>query len=356
MADVGAHPVLEGIVGQRKARSLLTGLADMPVHALLFAGPPGSGKREAARLFAAALVCPNGGCGTCDACRAVLEGRHPDVVVVEREGAHLRVEEAIDIVQLAQRTPRVADRQVLILTDFHLVDRAGPALLKTIEETADTTVIIVLSDSKTRTLDTIASRCLEVEFVPLDIETITEALVAGGTPGDVALAAAAAANGRIDRARLLVDDPGFVEREARWRSVPDRLDGTGATVATMARELANASEELLAVLREHQEEELESADNAAELAGLRRLPNRKAILDRHKREQRRVRTDELLAGLATLASAYRSRLDAEQSSSRRIASLVAACQMIDEAALRLQRNVSETLLLEALFLRLEQSG
>lgn len=353
---IEAHPVLGRIIGQPNARSLLAAFVDAPAHALLFIGPPGSGKREAARLFAAALVCPNGGCGTCDACRAALEGRHPDVVVVEREGAYIRVEEAVEIAELAQRTPRVADRQVLILTDFHLVDRAGPALLKTLEETPDTTVIIVLADARVSPLVTIASRCIEVEFFPLDIETITEALVAGGASHDVALAAAAASNGRIDRARLLVDDPGFAAREARWRAVPDRLDGTGATIAVLANELASATEQLLMVLCEHHEEELESADNAAELAGLRRAPNRKAIVDRHRREQRRVRTDELRAGLATLASVYRSRLDSEQPSSRRIASHVAACRVIDEAALRLQRNVNETLLLEALFLRLEQEG
>lgn len=352
----GAHPVLDRIVGQPNARALLSALVDAPVHALLFVGPPGSGKQDAASAFAAALVCPSGGCGTCEACRAALEGLHPDVVVVEREGASIRVDEAVEIVQLAQRTPRVANRQVLVLTDFHLVDRAGPVLLKTIEETPDTTVIVVIADARVRSLVTIASRCLEVEFVPLDIEAITAALIGAGARDDVALAAAAASNGRIDRARLLVDDPRFAAREARWREVPERLDGTGATAALIAAELVAASEELLEVLREHQEAELEEADNAAELAGLRRAPNRKALVDRHKREQRRVRTDELRAGLATLANVYRARLDTERPASRRIAALVDACGEIDEAASRLQRNVNETLLLEALLLRLERAG
>jgi len=326
------------------------------VHAFLFIGPPGSGKREAARAFAAALVCPNGGCGDCPSCRDVLTGRHPDVVFVERHGASILVDEAREVTQLALRTPRVASRQVLVLADFHLVDRAAPALLKTIEEPPATTVIIVLADARAPALVTIASRCVEVEFVPLDIESIGDALRANGATEEIALAAASAANGRLDRARLLVEDPGFADREARWRSVPERLDGTGATVATLAAELLAASDELLVVLTARQDAELASADAAAELAGEGRTPGRKAIEERHRREQRQVRSDELRAGLATLASAYRSRLAAENLPARRVASLLRACEAIDSAAARLARNPNETLLVQALLTLLEGSN
>ena len=52
-----------------------------------------------------------------------------------------------------------------------------------------------------------------------------------------ATSAAEAARGRLDRARLLAGDPGFVERLHRWRTVPSRLDGTGARVAQLADDL-----------------------------------------------------------------------------------------------------------------------
>ncbi|MGD0741881.1 MAG: hypothetical protein ABSA31_01095 [Acidimicrobiales bacterium] len=326
------------------------------MHAFLFVGPPGSGKRETARAFSAALVCPNGGCGDCPSCRDVLAGRHPDVVFVERHGASILVDEAREVAQLAQRAPRIARLQVLVLADFHLVDRAAPALLKTIEEPPETTVIIVLADKRVPSLVTIASRCVDVEFSSLDVGSIAGALRAGGATEEVALAAASAANGRLDRARLLVGDPGFATREARWRSVSERLDGTGAAVATLTTELLAATEELLVVLTERQEAELASADAAAELAGERRTPGRKAIEERHRREQRQVRTDELRAGLATLAATYRTRLGAENLPARRAASLVAACQEIDAAATRLSRNPNETLLVQALLLRLDRSN
>ncbi|MGD0218878.1 MAG: DNA polymerase III subunit delta' [Acidimicrobiales bacterium] len=351
--SVGSPPVLDRIVGQPRARAVLGSFVASPVHAFFFVGPPGSGKRDAARAFAAALVCPHGGCGDCPSCRAVVMGGHPDVVFVERHGASILVEEAREVVQLAQRTPRTASRQVLVLTDFHLVDRAAPALLKTIEEPPATTVIIVLADARAPALVTIASRCVEVEFSPLDAEAIAAALRADGAAEEVAIAAASAANGRLDRARLLVEDPGFASREARWRAVPERLDGTGVTVATLAAELLAATDELLVVLSARQAAELDAVDAAAELAGERRAPGRRAIEERHRREQRQVRTDELRAGLATLASAYRFRLGVENLPARRAASLVAACQEIDAAAARLSRNPNETLLVEALLLRLD---
>ena len=87
-------PVLERLVGQDRAQALLAASLAAPVHAYLFLGPTGSGKREAAAAFAAALVCPEGGCGNCPACRDALAGRHPDVTVVERRGASIAVEEA----------------------------------------------------------------------------------------------------------------------------------------------------------------------------------------------------------------------------------------------------------------------
>ena len=64
-------------------------------------------------------------------------------------------------------------------------------------------------------------------------------------------------------------------------------------MALLAAELLAAPDELLVVLAEHQAAELASVDAAAELEGERRTPGRKAIEDRHRREQRQVRTDKL---------------------------------------------------------------
>ena len=79
-------PVLERVPGQDQAMAFLRQAASRPHHAYLLAGPEGGGKQLAARAFAAALLCPDGGCGECRACKLALAERHPNVFVVEPAG------------------------------------------------------------------------------------------------------------------------------------------------------------------------------------------------------------------------------------------------------------------------------
>ncbi len=157
----------------------------------------------------------------------------------------------------------------------------------------------------------------------------------------------------MDRARLLALDEGFVARQDRWRAVPERLDGSGSTIAVLAAELAGAADELVAVLRERQAEEIAALEAQAERAGERRITGRQAIEDRHRREQRRVRVDELWAGLAILAAAYRTRLASPTLQAHRAAKLASALAAIDQTAASLARNPNELLLLQALLIKLD---
>jgi DNA polymerase-3 subunit delta' len=192
------------------------------VHAYLFLGPPGSGKRDAARAFAAALLCPNGGDGTCEVCERVLRGVHPDVVVVERSGPYITVDQAREIVRLAMRSPNEGQRKVLVLTDFHLVKEAAPTLLKVIEEPPASTVFVVLADHIPPELETIASRCVRIDFRAIARDQLVDTLVAEGVERHSAEEAAEAAGGRLDRARLLASDPDLAARRKAWRDVPRR--------------------------------------------------------------------------------------------------------------------------------------
>ncbi|MEO5679326.1 MAG: hypothetical protein ABIS47_06630, partial [Acidimicrobiales bacterium] len=145
------------------------------------------------------------------------------------------------------------------------------------------------------------------------------------------------------RARLLAGDAGFASRQAFWRRLPDALDGTGATVASLVDELQLQVESILEPLALRHAAELADLDRLDEIAGRKR--GRKEVEDRHKRELRRVRTDELRAGLATLAGAYRDRLAAGRPDT-------ACFGAIRDAAEHLVRNPNEALLLSALLLRL----
>lgn len=340
--------VLERLIGQDLAAGRLAAAAATPVHAYLFAGPPGSGKREAAKAFAAALLCPNEGDGTCDVCARVLHGVHPDVVVVERSGPYITVDQAREIVRLAMRSPNEGHRKVLVLTDFHLVKEAAPTLLKVIEEPPESTVFVVLADHVPVELETIASRCVRIDFRAIDRDQLVDTLVAEGVNRATAEEAADAASGRLDRARLLASDPELAARRDAWRSVPRRLDGTGAAVAMAAAGLA----QLIATagvepLHARHKAELEALEERAQRYGDR--INRKQVDEQQRRELRRLRMDELRFGLATLQQAYR---DALVDGSGPTADCLAGVDAIVEAAEALERNPNETLLLQALLLKL----
>jgi len=351
VSDVGrrAGRVFDALVGQERAVAHLRAAVRAPVHAYLFAGLPGSGKRPAARAFAAALLCPEGGCGECDVCGRVALEVHPDLVVVEREGAFISIGQAREIQRLAMRTPNERPRKVLVLTDFHLVREAAGTLLKVIEEPPASTVFIVLAEHVPPELVTIASRCVRVDFGALGVGDIVSALSAEGVEVATAAVVAEAAGGRLDRARLLAGDPAFSERRSTWQSVPQRLDGTGAAVATIAAELIELlSAAAVGSLQERQAAELAALEERVERSG-ERGSGRKDLADRHKRELRRLRADELRFGLATLSGVYRDAILAGTADRR---AAVDAVEALRAASENLVRNPSEALLLQALLLRL----
>ena len=341
--------VFGGIVGQEAAIAHLRAAVAAPVHAYLLVGPPGSGKRTAAVALAAALLCPRGGCGECDVCRRTLAGVHPDLIVVERTGPSITVDQAREVRRLAMRSPNEGARKVLVLVDFHLVREAASVLLKVLEEPPASTVFVILAEQLPPELVTIASRCVRVDFGPLTTEQVVGALVAEGVDPSVAPEVAAVAGGRLDRARLLARDPGFSARREAWRDVPARLDGTGASVAVLAADLAALLASAgVAALEARQAAAVEELDERVKRTG-ERGAGRKVLAERHKRELRRLRHDELRFGLATLAGVYGDALAAGTTDPRPCIAAVAAIHGAAEAMIR---NPTEALLLQDLLLRL----
>ncbi len=359
-SHVPVPELFDEVIGQPRAVAQLTAAARRPVHAYLLHGPPGSGKRAGARGLAAALLCPEGGCGHCNTCRLALAGTHPDLVVVERAGASISVDDVQAIVQRAYRRPLEASRQVLVIGDVHLARDSAPALLKTLEEPPATTVFVLLADDLPPSLATIVSRCVLVGFDPVPHAAVVEWLAARGIDRELAESLAGASGGSLDRARLLVNDPGFAARLDRWRSVPTRLDGTGAVAAQMTTELLGSAEEALVPLREQHARELTALGEQAEQLGARGVTGRRQIEDGYKREERRWRTDELRLGLSTLAGLYRDRLVDTAGAGQRESSGDAAVgrravhhvEAIHRAAEALGRNANESLLLDALMVEL----
>ena len=98
--------VFDELVGQEHLISILQGAltasrsgeeSQEMTHAWIFTGPPGSGRSSAAIAFAAALVCPDGGCATCNACKSVHSGAHPDVEIIRTEGLSIKIDEVREL-------------------------------------------------------------------------------------------------------------------------------------------------------------------------------------------------------------------------------------------------------------------
>lgn len=338
--------VWEAVTGHSQAVEVLRHSAANPVHAFFFLGMTGDGKEIAARAFAACLVS-----GTDDASNRsndlVMREVHPDVHEVRREGASLLRDDAERVIDKASTTAVEGRRKVIILHEVNLMQPAAVVrLLKTVEEPAEGVFIILLADAMVDLLVTIASRCLTVHFGPLDEQDIVAALVRRGIDESRARTAASSSHGSLDRALLAATDTQLVHRRERFANVPRRIDGTGATVTAIVDELLGLIDEAAEPLQRRHEQEI--ADFEANMAamGVKR-GGKKALDDRHKREIRRHRTDELRSGLVEIASVYRDEL-VRNPHVHRPSTFVEAVERIHTAMGRLALNVNEGLLLRDL--------
>ncbi|MCG7255357.1 DNA polymerase III subunit delta' [Corynebacterium hadale] len=191
-------------------------------HSWLFTGPPGSGRSQAAMAFAAALVCTDPhevGCGRCAGCRDALADQHADVVHVVPKELIIKTEYIRDIVAQAARMPTVAAHRVLIIENAdRLHPAAADALLKTVEEPPERTVIIMLAPSTDPEdfSQTLRSRCRHL-YIPSPSESELVRILMdeeGASEHDARLAAATSLR-HVGRARLLVRNPDIQQRRAR---------------------------------------------------------------------------------------------------------------------------------------------
>jgi DNA polymerase III subunit delta' len=346
VTDTG-RSVWDGVVGQSRAVAQLRAAAELgAVHAYLLVGPAGSTKLQAARAFAARVISGGDDPDQRDA-RLVLASGHADVREIRRAGASISAEQAREIVRLASMAPTESDRKVLILDEFHLLRPEGAALmLKTIEEPPPSTMFVILCDFVPSDLITISSRCVRIEFQAIGADLIASTLVAEGVDPAAADVAATAALGDLDRARVLAADPDLAARREAFARAPHELDGTGAVAMRTAAALLEMIDAAAAPLVERHDTEIAALD--AQIAAFgERGSGRKQLEERHKRELRRHRTDELRAGLATLAGTYRDSLTSSLAGVD-VAECAHAVRRIHDTLESLERNPNERLLVESL--------
>ena len=354
MARTATASVFDAVIGQDGAVAKLRALATSPAHAYLFVGPSGCGKETAARAFAAVRLQgdEDASARTAD---LVMRGIHVDMHELEREGASIDVEQAREeIVKLADRTAVEGSTRVIIVHEFHLLaDVARSALLKTIEEPDGSTIIVMLADEVPDNFATISSRSVRVNFGPISDELVTQTLVAEGVDAGVAGEVARVAAGDLDRARVLVGDPKLSDRMGLFTSIPQKLDGSLSTAVALVSDINGAIEDALEPYKAKQAQELATLEERAKLLG-ERGSGRRATTDRHKRELRRFRTDELRSGLRALSMVYRDAMSglSDAAAPHEVIGYADAVSAIRRASHALSRNVNERLLLEDLLMSL----
>ncbi|MFB9837804.1 DNA polymerase III subunit delta', partial [Actinoallomurus acaciae] len=220
---VGQGPVIEQLeAAARAGADALAGVGGGGMtHAWLFTGPPGSGRSVAARAFAAALLCPDLGCGHCASCHQVLSGTHADVEVVRPAGLSYGVRETRELVLRAASSPTGGRWRVVLFEDAdRSTEQAANALLKAIEEPPARTVWLLCAPSPDDLVVTIRSRCRLVTLRTPPADAVADVLVLrDGIDPDVAAEASRAAQGHIGRARRLATDEEARRRRAEVLAV-----------------------------------------------------------------------------------------------------------------------------------------
>lgn len=360
------HCVWDELIGQNKAVSHLRSAIDSETvgHAYLFVGPAGAGKKTAAKAFACALLCDDGGCGACRTCYRIKKGLHPDVQVIEPEGAAgYLVEQVRPIIHDVHMRPVEAQRKIYIVGQADLMrDAPANAFLKTLEEPPDDVIIIMLAPTLDSVLPTIVSRCLVVRFARIAPSVAVDLLRSrtGASPAE-ATAALAATAGVLGRAVEFLESSS--RRAARERMLGILKDLTVLDeydVLASARELLTLVKAPLEELKEAHAEELRERQEFVGKGSTR------SIEDRQKRELTAREREGVAEVLNVTESWLRDCLVLSQGLPEMVANTDAADAMeevaaiitpgaatraldaVNEARKRISYNVSPQLAIEAM--------
>lgn len=369
------------LVGQGRAvetlRRAVAGENNAMTHAWLLTGPPGSGRSNAARAFAAALQCQRGGCGDCKACRTSLSGAHPDVTLLRTEQVSIGVDEVRDLVRRAAMSPTAGRHQVIVVEDADRVtERGADALLKAIEEPAPRTVWLLCAPTPQDVVVTIRSRSRNVSLTTPSESAIVELLVSrDGVPPEMAAHAARVSQGHIGRARNIARSEEARRRRAEILRIPGQLRTLGSCLQAATNLVEAASAEAAEATADLDVRERTKLSEALGVGSKGARPRHaqaalRELEDQQKARAKRIQRDALDRVLGELTSYYRDVLALQTAATTRLVNAdieqevssiakrtspertVACLDAILAARAALETNVSPQLAMEALLIGL----
>jgi DNA polymerase III subunit delta' len=315
--------VWDNVVGQTIVPALQRTVADASgalagrsggtmTHAWLFTGPPGSGRSVVAKAFAAALQCPDGGCGRCADCADVRSGTHPDVAVLTTEGLNIKISQVRDLVPRAALKPARGRWQIVVVEDAdRLGEDAADALLLSVEEPPERTVWMLCAPTAEDIVPTIRSRCRVVQLRTPPYDDVAAYLSnSEGVDAQLASFAARAAQGHIGRARALATDDDTRARREEVLRLPFALNDIRQCLDAAANLVDAAkidAERHCDALDTREVDELKKALGAGSTG--RKPRNMDAAVKELEREQKlrrtRVQRDSIDRALVDVLALYR---------------------------------------------------
>ena len=378
-------PIWQDVVGQPEAIAQLEhavdGRADGVHHAWLFTGPPGSGRSQIAQAFAAALLCTDKGCGSCNSCEMIRIGNHPDLNVLATERVQISIDEIREYIDTSQFEPAVGNFRIMLIEDAdRMAERSSNLLLKSLEEPPRGTIWLLCAPSADDMLPTIRSR---VRRVMLKVPSVADvaALLTNkfGIEPELATASAAQAQSHVGMARRLATNGEARERRLRSLkvagnivSIPDAMRASAAWL-----DIAKRDADQLTTERDEFEriELLErmgfSSDQALTPAARSQL---KKLEEAQKRRATRSLRDGIDRILIDLLGMFRDVISLQLGSNTALtnedlrpgltmlageftqAQVLHICDLIDKSRQRINDNVRDSFVLQALAISMRRKA
>ncbi|MEY4741824.1 MAG: hypothetical protein RL672_574 [Actinomycetota bacterium] len=234
-------------------------------HAWLMTGPPGSGRSNLAHAFARALLCSNGGCGTCHSCVLAEAGTHPDISVLATDKIIIGIDEVRKMVADSQLGSSMSRFKIMIVEDAdRMVERSSNVLLKALEEPPAGTIWLLCAPSEADMLPTIRSRVRRVALKMPAVSEVARLLIErDGVDPKIASQVAAESQSHIGMARRLATSN--EARSRRRESLVAALHITGVTSAV------NCSAQWLEVAKKDADALTQERDSAERVELLKML-------------------------------------------------------------------------------------
>lgn len=206
--------VWDSLVGQQPVIDMFSRIAQgdpgQITQSWLICGPPGSGRSNMARAFAAALESPDHGMNDEPArvTQQVLAGTHPDVTVLATNKVTIGIDQVREIITTSEQMPATAPWRIIIIEDVdRMLERTTNVLLKEIEEPAEHCIWLLCAPSAQDVLPTIRSRTRIVNLAVPSASAVAEFLTSTtNVEPKIAQRAARLAEGHIGIAKLYATD------------------------------------------------------------------------------------------------------------------------------------------------------